>query len=58
MLNAVNPGLRSQTTEIQICSCLNYRISKANNTSALDSDAASKQTTSGLTDDCRHILMS
>lgn len=58
MLNAVNPGLRPQTTEIQICSCLNYRISKTNNTSALDRDAAGKQTTSGLTDGYRHILMS
>lgn len=58
MLNAVNPGLRPQTTEIQICSCLNYRISKTNNTSALDRDAAGKQTTSGLTDGYHHILMS
>ena len=58
MLNAVNPGLRPQTTEIQICSCLNYRISKTNNKSAFDRDAGGKQTTSGLTDGYHHILMS
>lgn len=58
MLNAVNPGLRTQTTEIQICSCLNYQISKTNNTSAIDRDVGGKQTTSGLTDSYRHILMS
>lgn len=27
-INTVKPGLRPQTTEIQICGCLNYRISK------------------------------
>lgn len=58
MLNAVNPGLRPQTTEIQICSSLNYQISKTNNKSALDRDAGGKQTTSGLTDGYHHILMS
>lgn len=58
MLNAVNPGLRPQTTEIQICSCLNYQISKTNNKSALDRDAGGKQTSSGLTDGYRHIPMS
>lgn len=59
MLNAVNPGLRPQTTEIHICSCFNYQISKkTNNKSASDRDAGVKQTTSGLTDSYRRVLMS
>lgn len=45
MLNAVNPGPRLQTTEIHICSCLNYQIYKTNNESALDRAADGKQTT-------------
>lgn len=48
MLSAVNPGLRPQTTEIQICGCLNYWISKTNNKPAFDRDAAGEQTTSGF----------
>lgn len=58
MLNAVNPGPRPQTTEIQICSCLNYRLSKTNNKSDLDRDASGKQTTSGLIDGYNRSLMS
>lgn len=55
MLNAVNPGLRPQTTGTQIC-CFNYQISKTNNESALDRDTSVKQTRWGLTGGYRRIL--